>query len=115
MAISRELGGDDRVVAVVQYLRVGLVTATMPVVTAVAFAARPGAAPQPAGSAPLALDLAFLVCCAVAGGVLARAARLPAGMLLGPMVAAIVANLAGWSGGAAPPELLVEVAYAVIG
>ena len=31
VAIARELGGDDRVVAVVQYLRVALVTASMPV------------------------------------------------------------------------------------
>jgi len=32
VAIARELGGDDRVVAVVQYLRVALITASMPVV-----------------------------------------------------------------------------------
>ncbi|HWF42783.1 MAG TPA: AbrB family transcriptional regulator, partial [Acidothermaceae bacterium] len=32
VAIARELGGDDRVVSVVQYLRVALVTASMPVV-----------------------------------------------------------------------------------
>ena len=32
VAIARELGGDDRVVSVVQYLRVGLVTASMPAV-----------------------------------------------------------------------------------
>jgi membrane AbrB-like protein len=116
VAISRELGGDDRVVAVVQYLRVGLVTATMPVVAAVVFGAQAGAGPQqPAGSAPLVLDVAFLAGCAVAGSVLAWATRLPAGMLLGPMVVAIVANLAGWSGGAAPPTLLIELAYAVIG
>src|SRR6478609_50228 len=31
VAIARELGGDDRVVSVVQYLRVALVTASMPV------------------------------------------------------------------------------------
>ena len=32
VAVSRDLGGDDRVVAVVQYLRVGIVTATMPLI-----------------------------------------------------------------------------------
>ena len=37
VAIARELGGDDRVVAVVQYLRVGLVTASMPVVVTLVF------------------------------------------------------------------------------
>ena len=37
VAIARELGGDDRVVAVVQYLRVALVTASMPVVVTLFF------------------------------------------------------------------------------
>ena len=37
VAIARELGGDDRVVAVVQYLRVALVTASMPVVVALVY------------------------------------------------------------------------------
>ena len=37
VAIARELGGDDRVVAVVQYLRVGLVTASMPVVVTLVY------------------------------------------------------------------------------
>jgi uncharacterized protein len=116
VAASRELGGDDRLVAVVQYLRVGLVTATMPVVAAIGFEAAPGTDPQQApGSAPLAVDVAHLVGCALVGGLLARAARVPAGMLLGPMTVAIVVNLAGWSFGAAPPTLLVGIAYAVIG
>ena len=37
VAIARELGGDDRVVAVVQYLRVALVTASMPVVVTLVY------------------------------------------------------------------------------
>ncbi len=116
VAVSRELGGDDRVVAVVQYLRVGLVTATMPVVAALVFTAGPGNAPAPeADGAPLVVDVGFLLFCAVAGIVLARIARVPAGSLLGPMVVAIAANMTGWSFGAAPPTLLVELAYAVIG
>jgi membrane AbrB-like protein len=115
VAVSRELGGDDRTVAVVQYLRVGLVTATMPMVAAVGFGATAGSAPQTPGSAPFAVDVAYLVGCAAVGTVLARAARVPAGALLGPMTVAIAVNLAGWSFDAAPPTLLVELAYAVIG
>jgi membrane AbrB-like protein len=116
VAVSRELGGDDRVVAVVQYLRVGLVTATMPVVAAVGFAAEPsGAAAPEAAPTPLALDVGFLLVCAVGGSALARLARVPAGSLLGPMALAIAANLTGWSFGATPPTLVVELAYAVIG
>jgi membrane AbrB-like protein len=115
VAVSRELGGDDRTVAVVQYLRVGMVTATMPVVAAAGFGAAAGSGPAAPGSAPLAVDVGYVVVCAVAGTALARVARVPAGALLGPMTVAIAINLAGWSFGATPPALLVEVAYAAIG
>jgi membrane AbrB-like protein len=117
VAISRDLGGDERVVAVVQYLRVGVVTASMPLVAALVY----GASASGAGSAgtatstPWYLDLALVVVCAGPGVALAALLRLPAGGLLGPMVVAIALNLAGWSFGATPPELLVELAYAVIG
>ncbi len=116
VAVSRELGGDDRVVAVVQYLRVGIVTATMPVVAAVVFGASVTSAVNetPAG-APWFVDLGFLLFCAVAGTAIARLLRVPSAALLGPMTLAIVLNLAGWSFGATPPTLIVEVAYAVIG
>ena len=116
VAISRDLGGDDRVVAVVQYLRVGLVTATMPVVAALVFGAAPGTSPERAGDgAPWYLDIGFLVVCAVVGTVLARLARVPSASLIGPLAVAIALNLAGLSFGATPPTLLVEIAYAVIG
>jgi membrane AbrB-like protein len=115
VAVSRDLGGDDRTVAVVQYLRVGMVTATMPVVAAVGFGATAGSGPDASGSAPLVVDIGYVAVCAVAGAVLARIARVPAGALLGPMCVAIALNLAGWSFGATPPTLLVELAYAVIG
>jgi membrane AbrB-like protein len=116
VAVSRELGADDRVVAVVQYLRVGIVTATMPVVAAVAFGASVGTGSgQETTGAPWFVGLAFLVVCAAAGSGLARLLRIPAGALLGPMVLAIVLNLTGWSFGATPPDVVVEVAYAVIG
>ncbi len=116
VAISRDLGGDERVVAVVQYLRVGIVTATMPLVAAIGFGATAtGAAAPVAASAPWYVDLGFLAVCGGAGLVLARVTRVPAGGLLGPMVVAIALNLAGWSLGATPPDLVVEVAYAVIG
>jgi membrane AbrB-like protein len=115
VAVSRELGGDDRTVAVVQYLRVGMVTATMPVVATLGFGAAAGAGPAAPGSAPLVVDVGYLAVCAGAGTVLARAARVPAGALLGPMVVAIAINMTGWSFGATPPAPLVEIAYAVIG
>jgi uncharacterized protein len=116
VAVTRDLGGDERVVAVVQYLRVGLVTATMPIVAALVFgASATTTAGADTGGPPWFVDIGFLMVCAAAGLALARVTRVPAGGLLGPMVVAIALNLAGWSFGATPPTLVVEVAYAVIG
>lgn len=116
VAISRELGGDDRLVAVVQYLRVGIVTATMPVVAVVAFGAGLGGADRaPDPGAGWAVDLGFLLVCAAVGLGLARITRVPAGGLLGPMAVALALGLSGWSFEASPPVVVVEIAYAVIG
>lgn len=114
VAVSRDLGGDDRVVAVVQYLRVGIVTASMPLVAALGYGATAGAgAPAGAGGSVLG-SLGFLVVCTAVGLGLATLARVPAGGLLGPMTVAIALSVSGlWS--AAPPEVVVELAYAVIG
>lgn len=114
VAVSRDLGGDDRVVAVVQYLRVGIVTATMPLIAVVGFGATAGgAAATPDGSLPGALG--FLVVCTAAGLGLAALIRLPAGGLLGPMAVAIALTVSGLWSAAAPPDVVVELAYAVIG
>jgi membrane AbrB-like protein len=118
-AISRDLGGDDRVVAVVQYLRVGVVTASMPVVAALVYGAsiggdatRPG---PPEIGPPWWVDVGFLLVCLGAGLGMARLVRVPAGGLLGPLVVALALSLAGCSFGASPPAAVVEIAYAVIG
>ncbi|GAA2562927.1 AbrB family transcriptional regulator [Pseudonocardia hydrocarbonoxydans] len=117
VAVARELGGDERLVAVVQYLRVGIVTATMPVVAALAFEATVtgGAGPGAGPGAPWYVDLGFLAVCVAAGLGIARVTRVPAGGLLGPMAVALALGLAGATFGAAPPALVVEIAYAVIG
>ena len=69
-AISRELGGDERVVAVVQYLRVGVVIATMPVVAALVLRRhrrRGAAGPAAPAGAPWFVDVGFLLVAAAAG------------------------------------------------
>jgi len=117
VAVSRELGGDERVVAVVQYLRVVLVTVSMPVVAALLYGASGGAGSGAAAgpSAPWSAGLALTVGCAAVGVPVARLLKVPAGALLGPMVVALVCTLLGLSHAAAPPSALVELAYAVIG
>lgn len=117
VAIARELGGDERIVAVIQYLRVGMVTATMPIVAAAVFGAAhspPGGDAAPvAAAAPWLAGLLVVAVCTLVG--LPLAARLPAGGLLGPMLVALGASLLGLTGGATPPEPLVDLAYALIG
>jgi len=114
-AIAAELGADQRVVAVVQYLRVLVVVLTMPVVAT----ALPRGSAAPAATAgtgaPLWADLALTVGAGALGLGLARLARLPAGSLLGPMLLAAALSGAGWSGGASVPDAVMQVAYAVIG
>ena len=115
VAVSRDLGGDDRVVAVVQYLRVGIVTATMPLIAALGFGATAGGGAAATPGGPVLGALGFLVVCTAAGLGLAALIRLPAGGLLGPMAVAIALTISGLWSAAAPPDVVVELAYAVIG
>ena len=123
-AISRELGGDDRVVAVVQYLRVGIVTASLPLV--VALASGPVAPPlagsgahAAAGAVPLggARSLLALLVCGLAGERLGRLCRLPAAALLGPLIVTMALAVLGPGVDvtSAPLVAATAVAYAVIG
>lgn len=118
VAIARELGGDDRVVAVVQYLRVALITASMPVVVTVVYHAErtDHAAPvQDTGSLPWYLGVAMLVVIVAVGTVAGRLVRLPGAGLLGPMAVTIALELTGTSFGLSVPLVLVQLGYAVIG
>ena len=92
VAIARELGGDDRVVAVVQYLRVALITASMPVVVTLVYHANKTheAAPMTQNdSAPWYLSVAMMVVLVVVGAAGGRFIRLPGAGLLGPMALTI--------------------------
>jgi membrane AbrB-like protein len=116
VAIAQELGGDERVVAVVQYLRVVLVTTTLPLVATLVFRAQPGQSTMLADSgAPLYVDLAFVLVCGGVGVLLALALRFPAPALLGPLIVATCADLLGFSFDASVPTLLLWAAYIVIG
>ena len=118
VAIARELGGDDRVVAVVQYLRVGLITASMPVVVTLVYHAEKtgqGAAHHQTDSAPWYLSIGMLIVIVLVGATAGRLARLPGSGLLGPMTLTIALELSGMSFGLAVPMALVQLGYAVIG
>src|SRR4051794_34723437 len=114
-AMARDLGADERVVAVLQYLRVLLVLIAMPVVaTAVYGASAGGGAPAATGPGWPA-DLAFTVGCAVVGAGLGKLAHVPVGGLLGPMAVAAALDLSGLSGGATVPGWVELAAFLAIG
>ncbi|MCV7015660.1 AbrB family transcriptional regulator [Mycolicibacterium madagascariense] len=118
VAIARELGGDDRVVAVVQYLRVALITASMPVVVTLVFHAQKRSGAAAAGSsatAPWYVSIGLLVLVVLVGTTAGKLARLPGAGLLGPMALTIALELTGTSFGLSVPMLLVQLGYAVIG
>jgi membrane AbrB-like protein len=116
-SMSRELGADERMVAVIQYLRVVLIVSTLPLVTTFVFQpppVDPSAAAAPSG-AGWALGLTFTVACALVGSLLALRVKMPAGTLLGPLILTGGLTLAGWSFGAHPPAWLAQLAYGAIG
>jgi membrane AbrB-like protein len=119
VAIARELGGDDRIVAVVQYLRVAVITAVMPLVVTLVFHADRSAAASGGGheslSTPWYLSLLMIAALVLVGSVAGRLARLPGAGLLGPMALTIALELGGLSFGLAVADPLVQVSYMLIG
>jgi uncharacterized protein len=116
VAIARELGGDDRVVAAVQYLRVALITAAMPVVVAVFYhdTKAHGSQIREAGSLPWYVSLPLIAAIVVVGAAAGRFVRLPGSGLLGPMAITIVLELTGLAAGLTVPMVLVQAGIMLI-
>ncbi|MCT7660812.1 AbrB family transcriptional regulator [Mycobacterium deserti] len=118
VAIARELGGDDRVVSVVQYLRVALVTASMPAVVALFYhvdKSRPATQLPQTETAPWYLSIGMLIALIVVGAAGGKLIRLPGAGLLGPLALTVVLELTGLSFGLSVPIVLVQIGYALIG
>jgi membrane AbrB-like protein len=116
VAVSRELGGDERIVAVVQYLRVGLIIVTMPLVATVVFGAGSGSGTAPdAGGSPLFIDLLVVSGCIAAGIAVAKLIRLPAPATLGPLAVSMGLELTGLLDSVSAPMALLPIAFVLIG
>ncbi|MFQ1003356.1 AbrB family transcriptional regulator [Modestobacter sp. SSW1-42] len=115
-AMARDLGADEQVVAVLQYLRVLLIVVAMPIVATTVYGASSGSGPAPAEDGPgWPAGLLFTVVCVGVGVVLGRATRIPVGALLGPMAVAAVLDLTGLSQGATLPGPLEAAGFLAIG
>jgi membrane AbrB-like protein len=115
-AMARDLGADEQVVAVLQYLRVLLIVVAMPIVATTVYGASAGSGPTPAEDGPgWPAGLLFTVVCVVVGVALGRVSRIPVGALLGPMAVAAVLDLTGLSQGATLPGPLEAAGFLAIG
>jgi uncharacterized protein len=117
VAMARELGADDRLVAFMQYLRVLIVVVGTPLLVAVAFPGHESRSVSGSGVPGLGTGdgWLFVALCAPVGAALAALVRLPAGVLLGPVILAGVLSLTGVSGGTQVPPVLRETSFAIIG
>jgi uncharacterized protein len=118
VAMARELGGDDRLVAFMQYARVLVVVLVTPLLIPVVFPGHHGGPSPAAASEPVlgdAIAWVWTAGIAAVGVVAGRALRLPAGTLLGPMILTAALTLTGVAGDFAVPVALQEAAFIVIG
>jgi uncharacterized protein len=118
VGMADDLGGDDRLVAFMQYARVLIVVLLTPLLVPIAFSGRHVAGAGAVGGGPVfghPVDWAVTIGLAVAGVVIGRRIRLPAATLLGPMILSGVVTLASIGRGFVVPPVLREVAFAGIG
>lgn len=114
--LAREMGADVRTVALIHSVRVLITVFSLPIWFRVVegYIAPPGGA-FAAGRPPPGLeDIGVLAACAAVGIVVARAVRLPGGVLLGPLFASAVAHLVGLTE-SRPPDALIAVAQVIVG
>lgn len=116
VAIARELGADDRVVAAVQYLRVALITAAMPVVATAFYHSTPSHGQQVAEkiSMPLHFTLPLIAAIMLVGAIAGRRLRLPGAGLIGPMVITMGLEFAGLANALAVPMLVFQAGIVLI-
>jgi membrane AbrB-like protein len=117
VTMARELGGDDRLVAFMQYVRVLIVVLLTPILVAVFFPGTGGGTSATTG-VPVwgdAQDWGVTIGLGVVGAGLGRLVRLPAGTLLGPMIVAGAVTLSAPAGWFVVPAALQDAAFAVIG
>lgn len=113
--VGTAMGGDEKVISLVHSIRILLTVFTLPFLYQM-FAGyeRPDSGLPPVEDALTAADLGLLLASAVIGALAAKAVRMPAYFLTGPMIGSAIVHLAGLTA-AHPPPLAVAVAQVVIG
>jgi uncharacterized protein len=119
VGMADDLGGDDRLVAFMQYLRVLVVVLLTPILVAIAFPSHDaGGATSAVSGLPVigdARDWLVTIGLALAGAAAGRLVRLPAGALLGPMILAGAVTLSAPDGWFVVPTAIQDACFAIIG
>ncbi len=114
--VGTAMGGDTRIISMTHAARILLIVLALPFAFQLLLDYDP--ATRPAFGAAMGElapgDLALLALCGVAGFFGARALRIPAAPVVGPMILSAVVHLAGWTS-APPPAVLVAAAQVVVG
>jgi uncharacterized protein len=116
IAMSRDLGADERMVAVLQYIRVLVIVTGTPVAATIVFGAT--AAPNHPATAAVGGGVRGAALCALlafAGILLVRATRVASLALLGPIVGAASISLANTGLAPVVPVWVQSAAFAAIG
>jgi hypothetical protein len=114
--LARDAGADERIVAVVQYVRVLIILVTLPIVIGQVFSTSAATADAPPlFSALTPRDLGFVLVAGVVGPAVGRLVRLPSPALLGALAAAVALGATPAFDGAVVPPLVQAAAFVVIG
>jgi membrane AbrB-like protein len=113
-ALSDDLGADDRIVTVLQYVRVLIVLVTMPAVIALVFGADTSA-PSKATDDPVLLGTLFAALACLAGVAIGKILHLPAPAVLGGVLAAILLGLVPWFDDVQVPVWVQAAGFILIG
>jgi len=114
-AIAHDLGADDRVVTVIQYLRVLVILLAMPAAVSIVFNADDGAAPGSSATETTFTAVAYTVLAVVLGLALGRLLHLPSPALLGALLGAVVLALLPVFDDVAVPVWIQGIGYVLIG
>ena len=114
-AIAHDLGADDRVVTVIQYLRVLVILIAMPAAVTLVFDAHDGAAAGAATPATTLSGVAFAILAVGLGQAIGRLLHLPSPALLGALIGAIVLALLPVFDDVEVPVWIRGIGYVLIG